>query len=165
MTDIRPTRFGAKGLQGGIENIVSNKSLERRIIFYEAMGFTLVIVLLWMDELLDLPHVLFGASGTPVNIVESALESGFTLLLALVTVGVTRHLLGRITYLEGFIPICAWCRKVRLNDEWVSLEKFIESQPDAQCTHGICPECRKRHIDEFIDAYPPQQPARNGDRP
>ncbi len=54
----------------------------------------------------------------------------------------------RIKKLEGILPICANCKKIRPEgadpknkDEWVSLEKFIEERSDATFTHSICPNC------------------------
>ena len=44
--------------------------------------------------------------------------------------------------LEQFIPICAWCKKVRNErDEWGSLERYVAARTDSTFTHGICPEC------------------------
>ena len=37
--------------------------------------FILVVILLWVDEISDLPHVLFGAPETPINWREAILET------------------------------------------------------------------------------------------
>ncbi len=44
--------------------------------------------------------------------------------------------------LSGFIPICAWCKKIR--DEkgnWVSFEQYLGRYSSAEFTHGVCPQC------------------------
>lgn len=48
-----------------------------------------------------------------------------------------------IKILQGFIPICAKCKKIR-NDEgfWQQVEVYIENHSEAIFTHGICPDCR-----------------------
>jgi two-component system cell cycle response regulator len=48
-----------------------------------------------------------------------------------------------IKVLEGFIPICANCKKIR-DDQgyWQQIEIYIENHSKATFTHGICPECR-----------------------
>ncbi|WP_136808669.1 PAS domain-containing protein [Desulfosediminicola flagellatus] len=48
--------------------------------------------------------------------------------------------------LEGFIPICSHCKKMR-DDEgyWSRLEEFIESRSDALFSHSICDDCVKMH--------------------
>lgn len=44
--------------------------------------------------------------------------------------------------LSGFLPICAWCRMVRnQQEEWVSLEQYVEEKSGAQMTHGMCRSC------------------------
>jgi sigma-B regulation protein RsbU (phosphoserine phosphatase) len=50
--------------------------------------------------------------------------------------------LGRVHKLEGLLPICAWCKRIR-NDQnyWEQLEIYIAEHTDASFTHGICPDC------------------------
>ena len=57
--------------------------------------------------------------------------------------------------LRGFLPICASCKKIR-DDEgfWLQIEEYIEDHSEAQFSHSICPDCRKRLYPEL---YPPKQ--------
>jgi len=50
----------------------------------------------------------------------------------------------QIKVLRGFLPICAWCKKIR-NDEgyWQQMESYIHEHSEADFTHGICEECAK----------------------
>ncbi|MDQ7096408.1 hypothetical protein REC12_22695 [Desulfosporosinus sp. PR] len=50
-----------------------------------------------------------------------------------------------ITELQGLIPICASCKKIR-DDKgyWSRVENYIEEHSEAEFTHDICPECAKR---------------------
>lgn len=47
-----------------------------------------------------------------------------------------------IKLLEGIIPICSCCKKIR-DDEgnWNHIEHFITERTEAEFTHGFCPEC------------------------
>ena len=47
-----------------------------------------------------------------------------------------------IKTLQGIIPICAICKKIR-DDKgyWNLLEAYIEDHSDASFSHGMCPEC------------------------
>jgi len=58
--------------------------------------------------------------------------------------------LGNIKVLQGMLPICAHCKKVR-DDQgyWTQIEEYIREKSDAQFTHGICPECIKEHYGEM----------------
>ncbi len=48
----------------------------------------------------------------------------------------------QIKQLQGIIPICSHCKKIRDNDgAWNQLEVYLDNNSDAQLTHSICPEC------------------------
>ena len=58
--------------------------------------------------------------------------------------------LDHIQTLEGLLPICASCKKIR--DEkgaWNSIEAYISDRTKANFTHGICPECAKKLYPDF----------------
>jgi hypothetical protein len=46
-----------------------------------------------------------------------------------------------VTLLEGLIPICASCKKIRTMKHWESVEEYINSHPLADLTRSFCPEC------------------------
>jgi hypothetical protein len=50
-----------------------------------------------------------------------------------------------IKQLQGIIPICAACKRVR-NDKgyWEQVEHYIHEHSDARFSHGMCPECIKK---------------------
>lgn len=60
--------------------------------------------------------------------------------------------LAEIKTLNGLLPICANCKKIR-DDKgyWTRLEKYIEARSGAQFTHGICPECIKALYPDMTD--------------
>jgi hypothetical protein len=53
--------------------------------------------------------------------------------------------LANVKTLEGMVPICAWCKRVR-DDEgyWSQVERYIHARTGADFTHGICPACLKK---------------------
>ena len=58
--------------------------------------------------------------------------------------------LSLIKNLEGILPICSYCKKIRLEetdpkkqDRWLKIETYISEKTEAQFSHGICPECMK----------------------
>jgi C4-dicarboxylate-specific signal transduction histidine kinase len=53
--------------------------------------------------------------------------------------------LAQVKRLQGLLPMCAWCKKVRDDDHyWHSVEDYISQRTDARFSHGICPECSSR---------------------
>ena len=130
---------------------MTKRSVVRRVVFYEAAGLVAVILLLWLDEILDIPHYLMGAERTPINVAECALESGFVLVFGLTVLFATRQLLARIGYLEGTLSICGYCKKIRTPDGWVQFETYIDAHSEARFSHTICPECLEEHRAELFD--------------
>jgi len=55
----------------------------------------------------------------------------------------------KIKKLQGLIPICAWCKKIR-DDKgyWHQVEEYIHKHTKADFTHGVCPECDRRYLSE-----------------
>jgi hypothetical protein len=54
--------------------------------------------------------------------------------------------LNEIKTLEGIVPICSFCKKVR-DDEgfWKQVESYVSTHTEAQFSHGVCPTCMKEH--------------------
>ena len=54
-----------------------------------------------------------------------------------------------IKRLEGIIPICSYCSKIR-NEEgaWSQMERYIQENSDAAFSHGICPQCHAEELDK-----------------
>jgi hypothetical protein len=51
-----------------------------------------------------------------------------------------------IARLEGVLPICSHCKRVRdRGDVWVRIETYVEKRSAAQFSHGICPDCMSRY--------------------
>ena len=86
------------------EKMPSGK-LFRRILFYEYLGFGIIILFLWINEILDIPHHFFGAAATPFNYKESIFETIILLVLAFIVIRSTMQLLRRIEELAMFDPL------------------------------------------------------------
>jgi len=58
--------------------------------------------------------------------------------------------LAEVRNLQGILPICASCKKIRQEDGgWIGLEKYISERSAARFSHGLCPECKVRLYPEF----------------
>ncbi len=58
--------------------------------------------------------------------------------------------LDEINALQGIIPICASCKKIR-DDQgyWGQVESFIRKHTRVDLSHGICPECAEKLYPQF----------------
>lgn len=58
--------------------------------------------------------------------------------------------LGELKILQGLLPICAFCKKIR-DDEgyWDQIKTYLRKHADVEFSHAICPECEKRLYPEL----------------
>ncbi|MBF0527901.1 MAG: response regulator transcription factor [Deltaproteobacteria bacterium] len=59
----------------------------------------------------------------------------------------------QIKTLKGLLPICMDCKKIR-NDQayWLEIEDYVRTYTDMEFSHGLCPACEARRMEE-IKAY------------
>ena len=51
--------------------------------------------------------------------------------------------LARVKQLQGLLPICAWCKKVRDDQNyWQAVEGYVADHSEVRFSHGICPDCK-----------------------
>lgn len=55
--------------------------------------------------------------------------------------------LATIKRLRNILPMCAWCKKIR-NDEnyWQQVEEYLAQNSETKVTHGICPQCFEKTL-------------------
>jgi two-component system CheB/CheR fusion protein len=58
--------------------------------------------------------------------------------------------LAKLKQLSGMLPICASCKKIR-DDQgyWNQIESYITEHSEALFSHGLCPECGKKAMEEL----------------
>ena len=137
-------------------------TVSRRIVLYEILMLGGILISIWCDEVFDIPHLLFGAPLSPLNWQESLFESISVGIFGVALIGVTHKLFNRLKYLEGILPVCASCKKIR--DEaghWQHIEHYIRERSAAEFSHGICPECAEKLYPGFnpYKKRKPEQPS------
>ena len=65
------------------------------------------------------------------------------------TIAQLNDALAKVKTLSGFIPICAWCRRIRDDHGyWQKIETYVREHSDADFTHSICESCSARMTSE-----------------
>lgn len=118
------------------------------ILWVEGAGFSFIVVMSWLTEVFKIPHYLFGDPFVP-NWHRAELRTIVIGLIWLWVFLITRHLLKRLHHLEEFLRICSWCRKVCHDDEWLGMEDYFNSKFATRTSHGMCPECLKKKVEEL----------------
>jgi sigma-B regulation protein RsbU (phosphoserine phosphatase) len=69
--------------------------------------------------------------------------------------------LARVKQLNGLLPICSYCKKIRDDrNYWQQVEGYISKHSEVQFSHGICPDCYEKIIGPELEKLPPD-PKRN----
>jgi phosphoserine phosphatase RsbU/P len=62
----------------------------------------------------------------------------------------TLRLIANIKRLTGLLPICSYCKRIRTDtDYWEQVESYITDHTDALFSHGICPVCMVKAMEEL----------------
>ncbi len=131
-------------------DVPGKHSVAKRVIAYEIIAFVSIILFIWLDEAIDIPYLFLGAESIPLNWRESFFESVCILILGVVMIRFTNEIFQRMKYLEGILPVCASCKKIRdEKDNWHQIESYIRERSDAEFSHGICPECAEKLYPEL----------------
>ncbi len=57
--------------------------------------------------------------------------------------------LSELKVLRGILPLCSFCKKIRDDKgHWESVDVYIDKHSQADISHGICPDCMKKHYAE-----------------
>jgi len=66
--------------------------------------------------------------------------------------------LTRVRRLQGLLPICAYCKRIRDDQNyWSQVETYLAEHTDVQFSHGICPSCLERVIESETQDTPPPE--------
>jgi len=61
--------------------------------------------------------------------------------------------LARVKQLQGLLPICSYCKKIRDDrNYWNQVETYISAHSGAQFSHGICPDCFEKFVRPQLEA-------------
>ena len=120
----------------------------KRIIAVEIIGMSSIIVLLWLDDFVDLSS-LFGVPYKTMLLLQTIVTTILCILVLFWLTSKTRIILKRLKRLEGLLPVCSFCKKIRVNEEWVAIERYVSEHSDAVFSHGFCPECGEQHYGKY----------------
>jgi hypothetical protein len=119
-------------------------ALRRLAIVLQVAGFLLVAGVIWLDESIDLPHLLFRASPTPFRPEEAVFEMLLLGVTAAATILVTSAILRRLAYVEALVRFCPSCQRVLRRGEWTSVSDFFQDEEAEALHYGVCPDCAAR---------------------
>lgn len=110
---------------------------------------------------LALELYMWGQTGALAHVLVNATIRMAVLLLIAALVGIAPQYLElqrKVRVLEGFLPICSHCKRIRGNNaEWHQLEQYISTHSEAKFTHSLCPDCVRKYYGD-LDGDRGEQP-------
>ena len=86
--------------------------------------------------------------GISISIINTFIRVAILVLFAYLisrTARQTRELAKRLNLLEGILPICSLCKKIRdERGDWQPVEIYVSNRSEALFSHSLCPDCLKR---------------------
>jgi len=118
------------------------------IITLAVAGFVGLIVVFALDEYWDLPARSFGAMLKPIRPFEFSIKVVAVLCLFITVLGVLREAILRIQRLSHMLTLCAWCRRVSVDGDWISIDQFLQQRKNTTSSVGLCPDCYGKRASE-----------------
>lgn len=88
----------------------------------------------------------------PWNVTDSIINTAIRIIVFLLfayfvslTARQARELAKRVNLLEGILPICSLCKKIRdERNNWQPVEVYVSNRSEALFSHSLCPDCMNR---------------------
>jgi phosphoserine phosphatase RsbU/P len=62
--------------------------------------------------------------------------------------------LSKVRQLQGLLPICCYCKKIRDDQNyWQQVDGYISQHSEVRFSHGICPDCYDRVVKAELAAF------------
>ncbi len=66
----------------------------------------------------------------------------------------------RVHTLEALLPVCSYCKKIRIESEnapegglWKNIEDYFHEKTQVEFSHSLCPDCLRVHQPEFYEDH------------
>jgi phosphoserine phosphatase RsbU/P len=60
----------------------------------------------------------------------------------------------QVNQLEGLVPICCYCKRVRDDQNyWQQVESYVSAHSHARFSHGICPTCFETEVQPELERH------------
>jgi sigma-B regulation protein RsbU (phosphoserine phosphatase) len=75
-------------------------------------------------------------------------------------IGKLEEALDQVKRLQGIIPICGYCKKVRDDsDYWQNVESYVATHSEAEFSHGVCPSCFAEVVQPQLESFKAHLPS------
>ena len=120
-----------------------------RIAFWQYMAFIFLLCFVWVIEILDIPHRVFGVEETPFSLYRACLLSAAVIGAAVIAIGHTYE--QQRSLLRKLLKTCLYCHRVKtVFGKWEHVEEYFIKHYPISMERGACPACEEMltHMNE-----------------
>jgi hypothetical protein len=129
------------------------------IALWQVLSFLILLLLVWVNELLDLAHLIWGLPKAEPDAMRATLASAGVILGMVITVGHTY--LQHRNIISGVLTICSYCHRIRIDQQvWQRIEQYVTASSAMMLSHGICPECYSKVMQSVVSNIEHPEPAK-----
>ena len=113
-----------------------------RIAFWQYMAFFFLLSFVWVIEVLDIPHRVFGIDPTPFNFYRACLLTSAVIAAAVVAIGHTYE--QQRSLLRKLLKTCVYCHRVKIAPgSWEHVDEYFIKHYPVAMERGTCPLCEE----------------------
>lgn len=117
------------------------------IAFWQFLAFSLLVGMIWANALLDLANIIWGQPNEEFDWFGACLLTAAVIIVGFITIAHTW--LQQKQIISGLLKVCSYCHKIQIDKAaWERMEEFLSENTRAEFTHGICPACYKKVLEE-----------------
>ena len=116
----------------------------------DALRWALAMALLWPPLRLGIITLWGTPSPWPFTLEDSVVNCIVSVAFAMLVWHVVEQE-RKLRLLQGMLPICGFCKRIREEGEWQPLETYITRHSEAVFSHTFCPECAHQHYGSYLD--------------
>jgi hypothetical protein len=144
-------RSGLKTRKTPYQLMTANQRLLYWLLVFQSVSLVFLLSITWVDEELILPNLDRWIPFASPKLIAGLLESFWLILLFALTIRSQINSWHRIKVLEGILPICSYCKKIRdKKGSWNQMEEYVSDKTGADFSHGICPVCMEAHFGDLM---------------
>lgn len=111
------------------------------VAFWQLMAFVILICFVWANEIVDLPHRVFGAAASAFSIYRASILTAAIIAAAVVAVGHTYE--RQRTIINKILRTCLYCHRVETeHGKWRHVEEYFMDNFPVAMDRSTCPDCR-----------------------
>jgi len=142
-----------------VHHVKGHRHLKRdgfvSVAFWQLLAFLMLILLIWVNEVLDLSRLWFGTHPSAPNLYRGCVLTIGVFIVAVIAVGNTYIQQKRI--ISGLLLVCSSCRKIQVDEKaWEQFDDYVVDHSLASISHGICPACFDR-VKKELDLFDQRQ--------